>query len=289
MNHKEIAIITDSCADVPREFVEKYHIYVLPMQINYSAGRFRDGIDITAEEVYELQKREPLHSSTPSGEDIEALFSHLEETGISKAIAIMLGSGISGTINHVRLAAADSRVDCFLIDSLSASIGCGASVMQTALWREEGFDFDTLCQKAANLCKSTKVLFTLNTLEYLAKGGRISKTTAVAGNMLNIKPMLSFDSVTGEIYVPVKIRGTKFLEQKMIEQIAGYAKESLAGNRPYNLMVADGGNAEEGNHLQEKLMEAFPDARNIFRARIGATLGVYLGPRLLGVGIQFLD
>ena len=289
MNHEEIAIITDSCADIPREFIEKYHIYVLPMQINYSGGRFRDGIDITAEEVYELQKKELLHSSTPSGEDIESLFSMLEENGIQKAIAIMLGSGISGTINHVRLAADDSRVDCFLIDSLSASIGCGASVMQTALWREEGFDFDTLCQKAAKLCKSTKVFFTLNTLEYLAKGGRINKTTAVAGNMLNIKPMLSFDSVTGEIYVPLKIRGTKLLETKMIELIAGYTKESHSENRPYNLMVADGGNVEEGNHLQEKLTEAFPNAKQVFRAQIGATLGVYLGPKLLGVGIQFLD
>ena len=161
--------------------------------------------------------------------------------------------------------------------------------MQTALWREEGFDFDTLCQKAAKLCKSTKVFFTLNTLEYLAKGGRISKTTAVAGNMLNIKPMLSFDSVTGEIYVPLKIRGTKLLETKMIELIAGYTKESHSENRPYNLMVADGGNVEEGNHLQEKLTEVFPNAKQVFRAQIGATLGVYLGPKLLGVGIQFLD
>ena len=161
--------------------------------------------------------------------------------------------------------------------------------MQTALWREEGYDFDTLCQKAAKLCKSTKVFFTLNTLEYLAKGGRISKTTAAAGNMLNIKPMLSFDSVTGEIYVPLKIRGTKYLEPKMIELIAGYAKEGLAANRPYNLMVADGGNVEEGNHLQEELTKAFPNAKWVIRSQIGATLGVYLGPRLLGVGIQFLD
>lgn len=293
MKYDDIAIITDSCADVPVDLIMKYRIFVLPMMISTETGWFRDGVDITAPVIYEKLKTELPKSSTPCGEDIEGLFERLEKNGVKKAIAILLSSGLSSTVNHVRLAAEDSNVKCFIIDSLSASIGSGGIVLQTALWREEGMDYKTLCLKAAALRKQTKVFFSIHTLEYLAKGGRISKAAAAAGNVLNIKPILSFDNENGEIYVPAKLRGTKLLEKKLISLIQEYATPYLTEDnkysKRYNIVVADGGNVEEGNHLQESLTEAFPDAANVFRSQIGATLGIYLGPKLLGAGIQFFD
>ena len=100
---QKIAIITDSCADIPQELIQKYGIHVLPLIIRTADGReYRDGVDITAAQVYELLKTEIPKTSLPSSDDALALFQRLRDEGYTHAIAIMLSSGLSGTANMIR-------------------------------------------------------------------------------------------------------------------------------------------------------------------------------------------
>ncbi len=284
---EKIAIITDSCADVPKDLEKQYGIYVLPMVISCQDGEYKDGIDIHAEDVYEKLKKEMPKTSTPTGEDIENLLEKLKQEGYDKAIAIMISSGLSGTVNHVRLSVEDSDLEVCVIDSLSASIGNGAIVLQAAIWREEGLPYAELCEKVKGLCRDTKVFFSIDTLEYLQKGGRIGKATALVGTALSIKPILSFDD-EGEIYTPAKVRGHKLVEKKLLSLVEEYANVFENTGRHYNIVVADGGAPEEGEELERKMKELFPDYHRLFRAKIGAALSAYLGPGLLGAGIQFV-
>lgn len=287
-NKEKIAIITDSCSDLSKELQEQYEVQVLPLMIRCADGEYRDGIDITIDEIYEKLKTEIPKTSTPSGETIDDMFRDLKAQGYEKALAIMVSGGISGTVNHVRLAAEDSGMETYVIDSLSGSIGHGAVALQAAIWRAEGMSFEELCTRSRKLCADTSVFFSIDTLEYLQKGGRIGKVTAVVGTALNIKPVLSFNK-EGEIYNPAKVRGRKLVEKKLISLVEELIEAPENAGRSYNLMVADGGVREERDALEAKLTAKFSEYKNLFRTQVEGTLGIYLGPGMLGAGVQFID
>ena len=268
MLREKVAIITDSCADVPEELAEKYHLFVLPMQIVCEDGVYRDGIDMTSEDIYKRLEKETPKSSTPSGADVEDLLQELVRQGYKKAIAVLLAGGLSGTVNQVRLLAEEF----------------GGIAIQTAKYAEEGMEFEELKEKVERLIERTKVFFSIDTLKYLKRGGRIGKAAALAGTLLDIKPVMSFDE-DGEIYAAAKVRSRKGVEKRLLQLMEDVKREGC----PYNLMVADGGAAEEREALEEKLKERFPDYQAIYRAKIGAALSVHLGPGLLGAGIQYLE
>ncbi len=284
----KIAIITDSCSDLSKEQQEQYGVCVLPMMIRCEDGEYRDGIDIQIEEIYERLKTEIPKTSTPSGETIEAMFEDLKQQGYEKVLAIMVSSGISGTVNHVRLAAEDSELETYVIDSLSGSIGHGAVALQAALWRDEGVAFEEICKRAELLCKNTTVFFSIDTLEYLHKGGRINKATAMVGTALSIKPVLAF-AENGELFVTAKVRGHKLVEKKLLSLVAEVVNAPENQGKRYNLMVADGGIREERDQLEAKMRERFPDYVNVFPVRVEGILGIYIGPNMLGAGVQFIE
>lgn len=287
-NRERIAIITDSCADVPEDLRKRYNIFVLPMVISCQDGEYKDGINIQAEDVYKRLKTELPKTSTPTGEDIENLLNELKEKGYDKAVAIMLSGGLSGTVNHVRLAVEESDLEVYVIDSLSASIGNGAIVLQAAIWLAAGMSYNVLCEQVKKLCNTTKVFFSIDTLEYLQKGGRIGKATALVGTALSIKPILSFDE-EGEIYTPAKVRGHKLVEKKLLSLVEEQINSPENAGKRYNIVVADGGALEAGEELEHKMKTLFPDYQQLFKAKIGAALSTYLGDGLLGAGVQFLD
>ena len=285
MCREKVAIITDSCADVPKELVKRYSIFVLPMQIVCEDGMYRDGVDIGAEEIYERLKREMPKSSTPSGADVEDLLGELVKRGYQKAIVVLLAGGLSGTVNQVRLIAEEFEgLEVAVYDSKEASIGIGVIAIQAAEYALSGMGFEEMKTRVAGWIDGTKVFFSIHTLEYLKKGGRIGKMTALAGTLLDIKPIMSFDE-DGEIYAAAKVRSRKGVQKRLLQLMEDCRREG----RPYNLVVADGGAREEREALEEELKVLFPDYRALYRAEIGAALSIYLGAGLLGAGIQYLE
>ena len=284
---RTIAIITDSCADVPPELARQYGIYILPLQIRCSEGVFRDGVDIHPADIYRIQQKEQPGSSLPLGSDLEQLLTRIKEDGYTQAIALMMSSGLSGTYNLVRQAvepAAENGLTLAAFDTMTSSIGTGAIALQLSEYIARGMEFEDACQEAEKLIKGTTVFFSVDTLEFLRKGGRIGKITAMAGSVLQIKPILAFAEV-GQLTSVAKVRGRKMVQQKLIELV----QERYQPGRRFNLMVADGGAPEEGKELEKKLAKAFPGYENYFKANIGATLSIYTGSGVLGAAIQYLD
>ena len=144
-----IAVITDSCADIPPELVRRQGIYILPLQIRTAAGGFRDGVDIHPADIYRIQKSELPKTSLPLGSDLEALLGRVIADGYKEAVAVMMSSGLSGTYNPVRQAAepaAEKGLELKVFDTLTSSIGTGAIALQLSEYIAMGMGFAEICQ-----------------------------------------------------------------------------------------------------------------------------------------------
>ena len=271
----KIAIITDTCCDLPQEYLKEYPIFCVPLVVTSGTESYRDNIDITVETIYARQKNENFKTSLPRPQDIEDVYSAIARQGYTHVIVLMIAECLSSA-NNVKV-----------FDSKSASIGLGALAVQVARYAVRGVAFDPLCELTKRLIDDTVVYFSLDTLEYLQRGGRIGRATALAGGLLQIKPILTFDRKDGMISTAAKVRGRRGVQQRLIELAT-----ELAAKHPgeeYNLVVCDGNVPEEGAALEAALTRALPNAHRVLHGKIDATLAVHLGPNLLGVGVQFLN
>ncbi len=285
MNPERIAIITDSCADLKPEHIGDNPIFVVPLIITCGKQEYRDGYDISAEEVYRQAEIRLPKTSLPRPADMYEALERIRKLGYERVIAIMLSSGLSGTYNMMRLAGEDMEdLEVCAIDSLNGSLGSGIMVLQTMEYINQGRSWEEIKEIAHKLIKSTYAYFSIDTLEYLKKGGRIGRVTAVAGSMLNLKPILSFAS-TGELVSVAKCRGNKQAQAKLIE----LTRNALGDHKRYNLIAAHGGAPEAYQTHREALLKAFPNYESFVESEIDATLAVYTGPGLMGAGIQILD
>ena len=285
MNRQKIALITDSCSDLTCEQLEGTPIYVIPLVIRCNDGEYHDGVDITAADVYERLKTELPRTSLPLGATIEATLDRIRADGYEKVIAVMLSSGLSGTSNMVRLAGEQYEgLEVRTFDSLSGSLGTGGILLQLAQYLDQGVEWDELLRRTEVLIRNVHAFFSVDTLEYLQKGGRIGKITAMAGTLLNIKPLLSFTE-DGQLGSVAKVRGRKQIQSKLVELVG----QHMDGVKQFDLMIANGGAREEMAELEQRIKAAFPGFRNFWTCEIDATLSVYIGPGVLGAAVLVLD
>lgn len=287
MAPRKIALLTDSCADLSPRLLEENHIYVVPLRIRCGVREYRDGVDIRAGDIYRLLRSGQLpKTSLPAGEDITAAFDRIAADGYDGVIAILLSSGLSGTYNMVRLMAEErSDLEIQVFDSLSGSLGIGITLLQLAEELRAGASWQELThERAPYLIKNTFPFFSVDTLEYLQRGGRIGKVTAMAGTVLQIKPLITF-AADGQLQSIAKVRGRKQVQSKLIELVV----KACGDHKKYNLAVANGGAPEEMAELKEKLKAALPDYEHIWEGELDGTLSVYIGDGVLGAGVQILD
>lgn len=287
MAPRKIALLTDSCADLAPGLAEENHIHVVPLRIRCADGEYADGVDIRAADVYaHLHAGEVPKTSLPTGEDITACFDRIRAEGYDGCIAVMLSSGLSGTFNMTRLLAEERKdLEIKVYDSLSGSLGIGITMLQLAEDLRGGASWRELTHKRVpQLVKNTVPFFSVDTLEYLQKGGRIGKVTAMAGTMLQIKPLITF-APDGQLQSIAKVRGRKQVMDKLVELTV----KACGGHKKYNLAVANGGAAEEMAQLKEKLKAALPNYDHIWEGELDSTLSVYIGDGVLGAGVQVLD
>ena len=284
----KIAVITDTCGDLPQEVFKNYPIFCVPLVVACGETSYRDNIDITVEEVYRRQKTETFKTSLPFARDIADTLDAVARQGYTQVIVLVLAECLSGEANLFRLAAQErGDLEIAVFDTKNASLGEGIVALQVADYARGGMPFDRLKKVTARLVEETTALFSLDTLEYLRRGGRIGRVTALAGSLLQIKPILTFDHRDGVISTVAKVRGRKAVQAELIGLVTALAGEHPG--RPYNLIVCDGNVPQEGAALERALTDALPRARRVVHGQIDATLAVHLGPNLLGAGIQFLD
>ena len=285
MNKQKIALLTDSCADIPAVLCKRYDIYVVPLKLIFSDGEYADGVDITPTEVYRRLPQEMPKTTLPSGAAVEQVLGRIRRAGYTRVLAIHLSGGLSGTCNLVRVVGAQTEgLEVAAFDSLSGSLGTGMMVLQAARWIEQGWSWAELLRAVPPLMQDTHVFFCVNTLEYLQKGGRIGKISAVAGTLLQIKPILSF-APDGQLTSLAKVRGRKAAIQKMVQMAAARVPRGAR----FNLAVAHGDSPAELKEIRVLAQKVMPDFEAFAEGEIDCTLGSYVGPQLLGVGVQLLE
>lgn len=286
-NREKIALLTDSTADLTAEMRAGKPIYTVPLKIICQDGEFSDGVDIFASDIYQRLRRGELpRTSLPEGGSVSDTLDQIRADGYDKVIALMLSGGLSGTYNMVRLQAAQREdLEVVAFDSNCGSLGLGIMVLQ--LWEEiqAGADWDTLIStRVPHLIQNTYALFSVDTLEYLYKGGRIGKVAAMAGTMLSIKPIITFAD-DGQLQSIAKVRGRRQVQDKILDLL----RQKFQPGRRYNLGIANGGAPEEMAELSAKVRAAFPDYEHCWEGAMDATLSVYIGDGVVGAGIQYLD
>ena len=285
---KKIALLTDSCADISPELAEKYHIFVVPLRILCTDGEYLDGVNIHGADIYRrLKAGELRQTSLPAAEEIGKLLERIVEEGYDGVIAVMLSGGLSGTFNLLRLVAEECRgkLEVRAFDSLSGSLGLGMTVLQLAEDIQSGMDWEELTERRVpQLIAGAFPFFSVDTLEYLQKGGRIGKVTATAGMLLQIKPILTFTE-DGQLTSVAKVRG----RHQVIDKLVALTVQRCGKHKRYNLAVANGGAPEEMALVKEKLTAALPNYDHIWEGEIDGTLSVYIGDGVLGAAVQVLD
>lgn len=282
MNKQKFAILVDSCVDVPKYLIEKYNMYVAPLKIIYKDREYSDGVDITAEQVYEGLTREIPTTSLPPGEKIQALFDEIKADGYEKVLAVSISSGISGTYNAIRVIGDQQEgLEVYAVDTKNIGIGSGFNAIQAAEYIQEGMDWNTLTKTISANIFNSKVFFVVSTLEYLQKGGRIGLVASMLANTLNLKPIISCNE-EGVYYTEAKIVGRKRSVKKTVE----LAIKFLGDHSNYNLGIVHGDAEAEAEEIKKYLLTQLPNAKVFVEGQISPVLGVHTGPGTIGIVVQ---
>lgn len=277
---QKIALIVDSACDLSLETLNERNIKLLPLRISYSDKEYKDKIDISADEIYNNLEKEVPKTSLPSAEIMEEILMSLEDEGYTHVIAITISSGLSGTFNSIRLALEDHpKLTSYVFDTKILAMPEGIMALEVSDLINSGKSFEEIVSAIPKIRKSISGYFTINTLEYLKKGGRIGKISGTIGEMLNLKPVVSVDD-DGVYYTVCKARGRK----QSILKLTNILKDELSLG-PCKVWVLQGGALEEA----KKFMESIKDLKNIISlniSQISPALGVHGGPGLLGLAIQ---
>ena len=274
----QVAIVTDSTAYLPPEIIEKYQIQVIPLSVIWDGDSYQDGVDITTSQFYTRLENSPTLPSTsqpPAGE-FKDCFSTLLQDG-KDVVAILISSGISGTVNSALQGQADfdpSRIE--IIDSLTAAMATGLHVIAAAKKAAEGGTLEEVAWTAREAQKQTDVVFVVDTLEFLHRGGRIGGAKRFLGSMLNIKPILEMRA--GKIEAEDQERTQKRALKRMIELIA----EKTAGEKPLRMAIIHSNVPESAQKLKEEVLESF-SPQEIYITELSPAIGTHVGPGTLAI------
>ena len=279
---QKIALITDSACDLDLNTLKENNINLLPLRIIYSNAEYRDRIDISPSEVYKNLENEIPKTSLPSAKDTEEILNKLEEESYTHVICISISSGLSGSFNAIRLALEDHpKLTSFVYDSKILAYPQGEIVLEVAKLIKEGKSYEEIIKEIPEIRKRVIGYFTINTLEYLKRGGRIGRLAGTVGELLNLKPIITTDE-DGVYYNVAKVRGRKQSLSKMTELLKGY----LAKNK-CEVAILHAGCEDEAI----KYMNSLKDLTNIVSikiAEISPALGIHGGPGLIGFSVKMV-
>ena len=273
-----ILIITDSASDIVEN--QRENLVILPITISFGEEQFQDGVNLTHRVFYEklIESDElPVTSQVPPFAFEEA-YRAVKEQG-DQAIVITLSSKLSGTWQSAKIAAEDYEDVVCVVDSENASLGEHALVEYALRLIDSGLPFGEIVEKLETDKSRIRLVALLDTLEYLKKGGRISKAAAMAGSLLSIKPVIAIRQ--GEVVVLGKARGSKQGNNLLAEQI------QLTGGIDFEKPFVLGYTGLSDTMLQKYIAdhEALwkSAVEKLETSSVGGTIGTHIGPGAIGV------
>lgn len=272
-----IRILVDSAADFSAEEAKARNMELVPINITFNDKNYLDGIDITKDEFYELLTSSETFPMTaqPSPQDFLDVFEDVKEKG-DQLVYISLSSALSGTFQSATLAKSMVEYDeIYLVDSLSATRAIRLMAEYACKLREEGKDAATIAEEIENFRSRVVILAAVDTLEYLQKGGRLSKAAAAVGELANLKPIVTVTK-EGTMAVPAKALGRNKALSTLVKLVT--EKEIDTTFPIYSVFAVGEENTEK---LEQKLGKE--GVRVTKRLQIGSTIGCHVGPGAFGV------
>ena len=271
------AIVLDSTADFPDAAEHFPNWRVVPLYVNFGTDSFRDGVDLTSEQFYERLRTSTQTPTTSQPTPADFLACYTELAGYERILSLHLAANLSGTFQSAGIAAAelgDGRVRTIDTETASAGITLLALAIQRRL--EHGTTDEEVDELVARYTKEHGMLFTVDTLEFLARGGRIGRAKAFAGELLHVKPILAIRH--GEV-IPVKrVRGARKAFQEFVDALKSETKDEPG----LRVGIAHATAPERAVELTKMVRDLRPQATIDIETSLGAVLGTHAGPGTVG-------
>lgn len=274
-----VKIVTDSTADLPYKFLSEHGIGVVPLNVHFGEEVLKDGVDIWSEEFYHRLKNGPIlpNTSQPAPGEFLNVYRKTAVPG-DVIISLHISEAMSGTLGSARIAAEmlGPEYDVRIINSQTVCMPLGLFALKAARLANAGADADTIIHQIKKWQNDIEIYFTVNSLEYLQRTGRIGKASALLGTLLNIKPLLS---IVDGVIVPVeKVRGN-FLKvaQLMVENL-----EAKFGKRRVTLSIVHTEIPEAVQALRDLALDRL-HVGEYYSSLIGPVVGSHAGPNTIGI------
>ena len=278
----DIAIITDSLATVPEEHIKKFGIEVALQFLIWGEETLLDGVDITPDQFYkrlETDSITPTTSQTTAGMFVELFKPHIEKG--TPILAILVSSELSGTIQSAETAKSqfpDAKIE--IVDTRAVSMAQGFQVLAAARAAADGMPFDELVQYARKAVDNVGVLFVVDTLEYLHRGGRIGGAKKLLGTALSLKPVLEVRD--GRVEPVENVRTKKKAKARMLDLVS----ERLAGKDKIRLAALHANAHEEAVEVLQAMQERC-DAIESYISVVSPVVGTHAGPGTVGIAFSY--
>ena len=269
-----IRIITDSTSDIGLDYAKELNIEIVPLKVIFNTAEYKDRIDLQPEKFYELLENCDALPTTsqPAPQDFMDFFEDAKQKKDS-VILITLSSGLSGTYQNACMAKdLVEYEDIHIIDSLSATQALRLIVEKAVSLRDKGFSAEEIVKEIANYKTRVKIYGIVDTLEFVFKGGRLSRTSATVGSVLKLKPIIGFKE-KGKLDVFGKARGTQKATDKLIDLI----KQGNEIDLDEPVCIAYTGNNTSIEKFENKLKDEL-GIKNVKHGVVGPVIGTHAGP-----------
>ena len=275
---KKIAWITDTAALLDETFIKEHNVHVLPLNIVFKEGTFKETVDMTHDEFYDKLRDAKVHPKTsqPAIGEMVKLFEDLKKQGYDCAVAVHVSSGLSGTFASSHSA---SQMADFKVYTIDSKIGSYPMVKMIEIGQkliENGTDVEEVVEHIENMTKNSELSFIPSSLNQLHKSGRVSGTQAFLSSLLNIKVVISFDN--GSVVMKEKVRGNKRAKKYVTDLLRSDMKKA---NVP-EVAVINCNNPKDAETWHEELLQEFPELKVIVLP-LSACVGVHAGEGTTGL------
>ena len=278
---KPIVVVTDSTSNLPPELAQEFQIPIIPLNIHWGEETYVDGVTLDTLTFYRwLQERRdfPTTSQPSAGAFMKFFREVAEKFDTDTILGIFISSDLSGTFASALQAQAElPELQLQLLDSRSVSIGLSFQVMAAARLARDGAAMEDIVEQVHRVRAKSSVLFTVDTLEYLHRGGRIGGASRFLGTALNLKPLLMIEG--GRVAPLEKNRGRRKGLQRLLE----LTEERLAGRQPVEIAIIDVNAEEDAAALADEVKTRFQPQR-LYRGVMAPVVGAHAGPGTVGIG-----
>lgn len=275
----KIKILCDSMCDIPEEIREKDFLQMIPLTININGKEYKDGIDFTKEEFYNVLKSSETLPKTSQVTYVQFKDAFQKYVSEGYDVICLTGSSqTSGTYQSAVMAKNDVNGNIFIFDTLFLSLGSGQYVIKACeLVEESKLSAEEIVKELENIRESVNLFFVPFTLDYLRESGRLPSVVSFVGNMLNIKPICTMED--GKNKIVTKVRGVKQVASKLVDMILEANDQDLESKI---LTIGYGSNEADFEKLKEEVAKRIK-AKKIFITRGGSCICSHTGPEILAI------